>query len=98
MKKKQRNNYSLIKTVIFVAFIAFFGYTLITQQFAISEKKAELKSVNSQIEQAQAEKDELDQRLKTVNTPEYIEKVAREELGYAASDEIVFMDAASKNN
>lgn len=96
MKKKQKNNYSLVKTVIFVALIAFFGYTLITQQFAISEKKAELKSVNSKIEQAQAEKSELDQRLKTVNTPEYIEKVARNELGYAAPDEIVFMDAASK--
>ena len=96
MKKKKKSNFSLAKTVIFAAFITFFGYTLITQQFSISEKKAELKAVNAQIEQAKSEKELIDEQLKTVNTPEYIERVARTELGYAAPDEIVFMDAGSK--
>lgn len=96
MKKKKKSKTSLIKTAVFFALIAFFSYTLITQQISISEKKAELKSINKQIEQAKAEQKQLDEQLKTVNTPEYIERVARTELGYAASDEIVFTDAGSK--
>lgn len=95
-KSRVKNKYSAIKAIICLAFFAYVGYTLITQQFSISEKKAQLKAVNEQIVQAQQEKEDLKSQLKTVNTPEYIEKVAREELGYAAPDEIVFIDATSK--
>ena len=95
MKKNDKTNYSLIKAIVCFVFVIFFGYTLITQQFTISSKKAELKDLDQQIKQAEAQQAELNEQLKTVNTPEYIEKVAREELGYAAPDEIVFMDATA---
>ena len=95
-KSRVKTKYSAIKAVICLAFFAYVGYTLITQQFSISETKAQLKAVDEQLTQAQQEKDDLKSQLKIVNTPEYIEKVAREELGYAAPDEIVFIDATSK--
>ena len=95
MQEKNKTNYSLIKAIVCFVFVIFFGYTLITQQFSISAKKAELKELDQQMKQAEAEQEELENQLKTVNTPEYIEKVAREELGYAAPDEIVFMDATA---
>ena len=88
--------YKAIKVTICLVFFAYVGYTLISQQFSLSEKKAQLDAVKEQIVQANAEKEDLVTQSKTVNTDEYIEKVAREELGYAAPDEIVFIDATSK--
>ena len=88
--------YKAIKVTICLTFIVYVGYTLISQQFSLAERKSQLNAVNEQITQAEKDKEELELQLKTVNTPEYIEKVAREELGYAAPDEIVFVDATSK--
>ena len=95
-KAKNTSKYSSVKIVICVAFFAYVVYTLVMQQFSISEKKNQLTVVNEQISQAQAEKEDLESQLEIVNTPEYIERVAREELGYAAPDEIVFIDATSQ--
>lgn len=95
-KAKNTSKYSAVKIVICVAFFAYVVYTLVMQQFSISEKKNQLVVVNEQISQAQAEKEDLESQLEIVNTPEYIERVAREELGYAAPDEIVFIDATSQ--
>lgn len=95
-KKVTKNKFATIKVIICLAFFAYVGYTLISQQFSLSERKNQLNAVNEQITHAQKDKEDLELQLKTVNTPEYIEKVAREELGYAAPDEIVFVDATSK--
>lgn len=95
-KKATKNKYASIKIIICLVFFVYVGYTLISQQFSLSEKKAQLDAVNQQIVQANEEKEELVAQSKTVNTDEYIEKVAREELGYAAPDEIIFIDATSK--
>ena len=39
----------------------------------------------------------LAEEKKMVNTPEWIEKYARSEMGYAAPDEIVFIDSTVSN-
>lgn len=95
-KTKSKKKYSTIKLVISLLFFAYVGYVLIVQQFSISEKKSQISAIDDEITQATKENEYLDSQLKIVNTPEYIEKVAREELGYAAPDEIVFVDATSK--
>lgn len=96
-KKRKKVKSSPLKIFIFVAFFVYIGYIVITQQITINEKKAQLKSVNNNIVKAEEEKKSLDKEMKIVNTPDYIEKVARDELGYASPDEIVFVDATSQN-
>lgn len=93
-KKAKR---SLIKYAVCLSFLAYAGYVFISQQITINEKKAELEAVNQQIVVAESEKKALEEKVKTVNTPEYIEEFARTELDYAAPDEIVFVDATAEN-
>lgn len=95
-KRTKRNRQYYVRILVFVSFFVYIAYTLINQQFSINAKKEQLKAINEQIVCAESEREELDEQLKTVNTPEYIEKVARHELGYALPDEIVFVDASSK--
>ena len=97
VKKSKKARRSLIWFVICFCFFAYVGYTFIIQQININNKKAELDAVNEQIVAAEAEKEALEKEKKTVNTPEYIEEVARTELDYAAPDEIVFIDATAKD-
>jgi len=91
--KKSKAKRSLIISVVCIVFFTYVGYTFITQQIAINKKKAELDAIEEQIVIEQAEKGALKQEEKTVDTPEYKEEVARTELGYAAPDEIIFVDA-----
>lgn len=96
-KKSKKAKRSPLKIFVFVLFFVYIGYTVITQQITINEKKAQLKNVNNSIVKAEEEKKSLDEEIKVVNTSDYIEKVARDELGYASPDEIVFVDATSQN-
>ncbi len=96
-KNSKKLKRSIIKYVLCVSFFAYIGYTFVSQQVVINGKKAELETVNAQIAEAEAEKKALDKKAKTVNTPEYIEEFARNELGYASPDEIVFIDATAGN-
>ena len=96
-KKSKKTKRSFIKYIICFCFFAYVGYTFIIQQIDINNKKAELEEINQQIVVAESEKEALEEEKKTVNTPEYIEEVARTELDYAAPDEIVFIDATAKD-
>lgn len=95
--KKSKEKRSLIISVVSIVFFVYVGYTFITQQITINNKKAELEAINEQMVAEQAEKKALEQEKKTVNTPEYIEEVARTELDYAAPDEIIFVDATAED-
>lgn len=97
VKKSKKAKRSLVKYIICFCFFAYVGYTFIMQQIDINNKKAELEAINEQIVVAESEKEALKEEKKTVNTPEYIEEVARTELDYAAPDEIVFIDATAKD-
>ena len=74
-KSRVKTKYSAIKAVICLAFFAYVGYTLITQQFSISEKKAQLKAVDEQIVQAQQEKKDLNSQLKLSILPNILRRL-----------------------
>ncbi|MEE1043067.1 MAG: septum formation initiator family protein [Clostridia bacterium] len=96
-KRNKKTRHSVIKYIICFGFFAYVGYTFIVQQIAINNKKAELEAINEQIVVAESEKEALIEEKKTVNTPEYIEEVARTDLNMAAPGEIVFIDATAKD-
>lgn len=94
---KKRKKKSFAKLIIFLCFFIYAGYIFISQQVTIFDKKTHISDLDRQIAQAKDESKELDSQKKTVNSPEYIEKIARSELGYVAPNEIIFIDATSQN-
>lgn len=95
--KKSRVNWRRLITVIVVAGLCIYAvWTLVSQEIEIQKTKKELTELNTKLEEQNALREDLEEQKETVNTPEYIEKAARDELGYAAPDEIIFKDASQE--
>ena len=71
----------------------YLAITVISVQLRVREQQAQLDAIIEQIEIAKQENDEL-ARVLAGDQDEYIERIAREKLGYAAVGERVFEDIA----
>lgn len=95
VKQKKRKKSILLRLAV-LAFVAYIVVTLVNQQVQISEKKAQLQSMNEQIRVQEIQNEDL---KRVVNAGEgenedYIERVAREGLDYAKPGERVFINIA----
>ena len=88
---------SSLLTKAFLIAVVVWSVMLIKQQLNISEYKNELQELSSKIEIAEEElkqnKIDLEQEKKNTNSPEYIEKLAREKLGMYLQNERVYIDS-----
>ncbi|MEA5050936.1 MAG: septum formation initiator family protein [Oscillospiraceae bacterium] len=82
----------LLFGVVFLV-CAYFVYSIVSVQVEIYKQKKQLAEIDAGIEQAQLQNDELS-RIANGDEKDYIERIAREKLGYAAADERVFVDTA----
>ena len=88
-KKKKK----IIWTRFFVfVFILYAIFTIVNQQVTIYKMNKAKQEIAENIETAQKENQRLKDRLQYTSTKEYIEKMAREQLGLVKSDEIVYVD------
>jgi len=94
--KRRINQKKLVKFLIVFAVVFYTGWTLIAQQFQIEANKAKLSQVDNDIKNQEELQKQLSDKKAIVNTPEYMEKVAREKLDLAKPDEIIFIDATIK--
>lgn len=67
---------------------------IISVQSNIAEKNAELEDLKSQISEYEAKNEDLARILDSGDTDRYMEKLAREDYGYAYSDEFRFYDTS----
>lgn len=74
------------------ALAGYFAITLIQLQIEISEKKETLAQVQAQYNEKIAENKELEKVIEGGNEDEYIERIARDSLGYVKSGEKVYYD------
>jgi Septum formation initiator len=72
--------------------MAYFAYLMIGQEQIIRDKSNQIASVNQKIEDEKSKTEELKKQKDQVNSPEYIEKIARDQLGMVKPDEKVFVD------
>lgn len=85
--------------IIFMSiFLLYFGYTMVTQQIKLLELSKEKKAYEEQIEKRKMEIDSLKKQLEEVQSPSYIEKIAREKLKMVRPDEIIFILEDNINN
>ena len=92
--RKKRKKNTVLRTVFRLFFLLLLLSMLaayISNQVAISSKRAELQTLNEQIEQQQTKNEEL-QRILSGDADDVTEWVARDSYNYAAPNERIFVD------
>lgn len=84
-----------MKKLLVVVFVIV-AITFIRQQGEINDYNDKIEEINSQIAYEEKHSKELEEKSELYSSDDYIEKVARDELGLVKADEKVFVDANSK--
>jgi len=91
MKKRKLR----LKNIFMIAFIVYAAITIVNQQLTIYDlRKAEQNEI-SKIEAVRNDNDRLMEMINNATSVEYIEKMAREQLGLVKPGEKVYIDQSS---
>ena len=85
-----------ISSVLFLFAIAYLTISLISAQFELMTKKQELTSIQTQKDRLELEVADTRSLLEEGQDEVYIERIARERLGYANPGEKVYIDIQSE--
>ena len=105
-KKKGKAKHSFILTLLLVLAVGYFTISLIDTQLKIKEREKTAEQVSAQrreritapeYEQQLAENERLQKVADGGSQEDYIERVAREKLGYVMPDEKVYYDITPGN-
>ncbi|MGN1250763.1 MAG: septum formation initiator family protein [Candidatus Spyradocola sp.] len=80
----------IVAVVLFL--LAGYGVTYFRQQRTMNEAQARIDEMNAQLEQMRLTAAALESDLEFSRTDAYIERLAREELGYVKQGEIKFVE------
>ena len=80
------------KKIIFILIILYFSITFINQQKTINAYKAEQKYYKGKIEEQKEYNETLVSTKENINSPEYIEQIAREKLDMYLPNERVYLE------
>ncbi len=94
VKKIKNRKHSIILAVLFCALVCYFVATLISLQMQVRAQENTVEDLKAQYQQQIEENDELQALIEEGNESDYIEKIAREQYGYAKPDERVYYDSS----
>lgn len=80
------------KKILFCIVIAYVISIFVSQQKMLNSYNSEIKNYEQQIAKEEETNESLNQIKENVNSPEYIEQVAREKLGMYLPNERVYID------
>ena len=94
-KKKHRMRYVLLYLAA-IGFVFYAVITIINQNVKIAEKRAELSDLQKKINVVEVESDELEKvrGYEGKELTDYMEKKAKDELGYVGEGERIFINVA----
>ena len=95
VRKKSRTT-ELSITVVLCCLVAVLTVKGISLQQKVNANAFRLSSLDSQIEEEKQRTDDITALKEYMQTDEYIEKTAREKLGMAKDNEILFKESQSK--
>jgi len=75
-----------------VTLIVYLAVTLIVSQVDIMVKRQQLAALNTDLSRQQEQNVELERLISAGGESEYMERIARDRLGYAAPGERIFID------
>lgn len=82
----------IYKKILFIVIASYVISIFISQQQTLNTYKQEIKKCEAKIEEAEETKESLVAMKENVNSPEYIEQIAREKLGMYLPNEKVYID------
>ena len=85
---------SVILTVLFCALVCYFLATFFSLQTKVRAQEREVAQLQKTYQQQIDDNNELQRLIEEGNESEYIEKIAREQYGYAKPDERVYYDSS----
>ncbi len=97
VKKKTRKRFSsVIILIVAIAVVAYFTFALISIQIDISQKTKEYQTLVNEVEKQEALNLELSRIVESDDEAAYMERIARERLGYAKPGELFFVDMSGE--
>lgn len=94
VKRMKNRKHSIILAVLFCALVCYFVATLISLQSQVRAQEQSVENLKAQYQQQLDDNSELQRLIEEGNESEYIEKIAREQYGYAKPDERVYYDSS----
>jgi len=95
-KSKKRIKIKWIRLFLFI-FVLYALFIIADQQFTLHRLNKTRNEIIKEIEVSQMENEKLRDMLENVTSKEYIEKMAREQLGLVKSGETVYIDQSSSD-
>ena len=96
MEKKKGGLSSLLLRLGLLALAAYLVTGMVLNQVEIAAKRQQLDAVQQQLDAQLTQNDELSRVLQSGTDEEIVERVARDQLGYAKPNERVFVDMTGK--
>lgn len=82
----------IYKKVLFIGLLIYAVFVFISQQNTLNTYNKEVSKYKQEIEDAKETKESLIAMKDNINSPEYIEEIARDKLGMYLPNERVFID------
>ncbi len=92
VKEKLIKGKGIVYKFAVVAFLAYGLFNIVSLNFDVASKEQELQELNDQVEILEQQNEEALRQSELDENNEYIEKVAREKLGYAYPNERIYVD------
>lgn len=86
----KEKKYSILLIILLLALVIYFLASIIGLRSQIHDVDAENESISQQISEKQEENKELESVIDNEDKDGYIERIAREDYGYAGEDERVY--------
>jgi cell division protein FtsB len=86
---------SLVSKIVIILLAAYAVVTLLKQQIQLNSARDDLDSVHQQIESAERENEELEEKLSEQNSEDFGENAVRDQLGYIKPGEAIFVDVSN---
>lgn len=93
VRKTKNRKHSIILAVLFAALVCYFVATLISLQTKVRAEERAVDELKNSYQQQLNENAELEMIIENGDEAAYIEKIAREQYGYAMPDERVYYDS-----
>ncbi len=84
----------LFLKLIVLVLLVYFISTLVSAQVQINNKREELQQIEQKCEEQQVANKELERQIMLYQDEEYVQRAAREELGYGTADEKLYIDSS----
>lgn len=90
----RNKKYSTILTVLLLAVVFYFAATFISIQTKARERERSVEQLSERYQELLAENENLNDIINSEDDNDYMERIAREQYGYAMPDERVYYDSS----